>query len=77
MEYIDGIEVFNGCQDEISRNYKALEYGESTNKILTSGSDFHRLGDLARGGIITQVEIKDIKQLVEILKIRNYKLNRR
>lgn len=66
LEYIDGIEVFNGCQDEVSRNDKALEYGKSTNKILTSGSDFHRLGDLARGGIITEVEIKDIKQLVEI-----------
>lgn len=77
LEYIDGIEVFNGCQDEVSRNDKALEYGESTNKILTSGSDFHRLDDLARGGIITEVEIKDIKQLVEILKTKNYKLNRR
>ena len=77
MEYIDGIEVFNGCQDEVSRNDKALEYGESTNKILTSGSDFHRIDDLARGGIITKVEIKNIKQLVEILKTKNYTLNRR
>lgn len=75
LEYIDGIEVFNGCQDEISRNDKALEYGENTNKILTSGSDFHKLDDLARGGIITEVEIKDIRQLVEILKTKSYKLN--
>lgn len=74
LEYIDGIEVFNGCQDEVSRNDKALEYGKSTNKILTSGSDFHRLGDLAQGGIITEVEIKNIKQLVKILKNRNYKI---
>lgn len=74
LEYIDGIEVFNGCQDEVSRNDNALEYGSSTNKILTSGSDFHRLGDLAQGGIITNVEIKDIEQLVEILKERDYKL---
>lgn len=74
LEYIDGIEVFNGCQDEVSRNDKALEYGCSTNKILTSGSDFHRLGDLAQGGIVTNVEIKDIEQLVEILKERDYKL---
>lgn len=77
LEYVDGIEVFNGCQTEVSRNDKALEYGNSTNKILTSGSDFHRLDDLARGGIITEVEIKDIKQLVEILKTKNYKLNKR
>ena len=74
LDLIDGIEVFNGCQDEVSRNDKALEYGNSTNKILTSGSDFHRLDDLAQGGIITDIEIKDIKQLVEILKNRDYKI---
>jgi hypothetical protein len=74
LEDIDGIEVYNGCQDEISRNDKALEYGKSTNKILTSGSDFHTLNDLAQGGIMTKVEIKGIKQLVEILKNREYKL---
>lgn len=74
LKYIDGIEVFNGCQNEVSRNEKALQYGKSTNKILTSGSDFHRLDDLAQGGIITDVEIKDIKHLVEILKNKNYKL---
>lgn len=76
LKYIDGIEIFNGCQDEVSRNDKALEYGKSTNKILTSGSDFHRLSDLARGGISTDVEIKDIKQLVEVLIRKDYKLNR-
>ena len=59
---------------EISRNDEALEYGNSTNKILTSGSDFHRLDDLARGGIITNIEIKDINKLVEILKSREYEL---
>ncbi len=74
LEYIEGIEVYNGCQDEISRNDKALEYGKSTNKILTSGSDFHRLDDLARGGIATEVEITEINQLVDILKSGEYKL---
>lgn len=74
LKYIDGIEVYNGCQDEVSRNEKALEYGKGTDRILTSGSDFHRLDDLTRGGIITEVEIKDIKQLVEILKTRKFKI---
>lgn len=74
LEYIDGIEVFNGCQDEVSRNDKALEYGKSTNKILTSGSDCHELKDLAQGGIITREAISEIKQLVEVLKSRKYKL---
>ena len=46
----------------------------STNKILTSGSDFHNLEDLARGGIVTTEEIKDIKQLVKVLKNKEYKV---
>ena len=74
LEYIDGIEIFNGCHDEVSRNEKAEEYGMSTNKILTSGSDFHNLEDLARGGIVTTEEIKDINQLVKVLKNREYKV---
>ena len=59
--------------------YLTVEYGKNTNKILTLGSDFHRLDDLGQGGIITNIEIKDIKQLVEVLKSKNYKLikNRR
>ena len=74
LEYIDGIEIFNGCHDEVSRNEKAEEYGMSTNKILTSGSDFHNLEDLARGGIVTTEEIKDIKQLVKVLKNKEFKV---
>ena len=74
LEYIDGIEIFNGCHDEVSRNEKAEEYGMSTNKILTSGSDFHNLEDLARGGIVTTEEIKDINQLVEVLKNKEFKV---
>jgi len=74
LEFIDGIEVFNGCQDENSRNDKAIEYGQKTNKILTSGSDFHHVYDLAKGGIITDKEIKDNKQLIKILKTNNFSL---
>lgn len=72
LEYIDGIEVFNGCQDEVSRNDKALKYGNTTNKILTSGSDFHQLTDLAQGGIITNHKIENSDQLLEVLKSNNY-----
>ncbi len=74
LEYIDGIEIFNGCHDEVSRNEKAEKYGMSTNKILTSGSDFHNLEDLARGGIVTTEEIRDIKQLVRVLKNKEFKV---
>ena len=68
LEEIDGIEVFNGCHDEISRNEKAWDYGRKTNKILTSGSDFHAEADLARGGIITKEPIQNNTQLLKILK---------
>lgn len=74
LDYVDGIEIFNGCHDEVSRNEKAEKYGMSTNKILTSGSDFHNLEDLARGGIVTTEEIKDIKQLVKVLKNKEFKV---
>lgn len=56
--------------------WKSVRIWKKTNKILTSGSDFHRLDDLGQGGIITNIEIKDIKQLVEVLKSKNYKLIR-
>ena len=74
LEFVDGIEIFNGCHDEVSRNEKAEEYGMSTNKILISGSDFHNFEDLARGGIVTTEEIKDIKQLVKVLKNKEFKV---
>lgn len=74
LKYIDGIEIYNGCQDEISRNEKAEQYGNHTDKILTSGSDFHRWGDLARGGIATEIKIKNEKQLIDVLKSKTYQL---
>ena len=74
LQLIDGIEIYNGAQDEISRNEKARRYAMGKNKIVTSGSDFHHWEDLARGGIATTQEIKDIKQLVRILKNRKYEL---
>lgn len=74
LSLIDGIEVFNGCIKGHSRNDIAMEYGKNTHKILTSGSDFHRLEDLAIGGIMTDKEIKNAKQLIAILKSGNYNL---
>lgn len=74
LELIDGIEVFNGEHDEISRNEKASEYGNRTDKILTSGSDIHNIEDLGRGGIITEVEITNIEQFINILRDKEYRI---
>ncbi len=72
LEDIDGIEVFNGCYNEVSRNEKAMAYGNRTNKILSSGSDFHAKEDLARGGIITKEPIQTNKQLVQVLESKAF-----
>lgn len=74
LKFIDGIEVFNGCQDENSRNNKAVKYGKETNKILTSGSDFHQVYDVDKGGIKTEKEIKNNEQLIRIFKTNNFSL---
>ena len=44
--------------------------------ILTSGSDFHQAEDLAHGGIITNSEIYDIRDLTNVLKSSDYSLIR-
>lgn len=53
-ELIDGIEVYNGNPRHDSKNHLALEHAESNNLKMVSGSDFHRIGDEARGGIIVE-----------------------
>ena len=47
-------------------------------RVLTSGSDFHRPKNLAKGGIITETPIKTNEDLIKILtsgkfeRIENY-----
>ncbi|SIR61459.1 PHP domain-containing protein [Halanaerobium kushneri] len=73
-ELLDGLEVYNGNPRHNSRNYKALEYARKHNLKMISGSDFHENEDLAQGGISTQIKLKDISDLLEVLKLDNYKL---
>ena len=73
--YIDGIEVYNG-KCGAKTNFKALQWAIKTGKLMSSGSDFHTEEQLGRGGIITKEPIKNGKDLVRILKSRNYKLIR-
>ena len=41
---------------------------------MTSGSDFHVLEQLARGGIICDKDIKETDELIKLLKSQNYSL---
>ena len=70
LDQMDGIEVYNGHPDHESHNDLALErasHGGST-FILTSGSDAHKLHHIARGGMLTDEEIRTEAELVDWLK---------
>ena len=73
-QYIDGIEVNNGHPRQESRNDIARLWADIHGLSMISGSDFHRLGDEARGGIITFEELNSENELVETLRNGKYKL---
>ena len=49
---LDGIEIHNGHYDHNSRNEFAYMWAKHYGLTGISGSDFHEIEDLARGGII-------------------------
>lgn len=71
--YIDGVEVYNGKTDQPS-NAKAYNWAKETGKLMVSGSDFHVLRNLARGGIITDHKITNNTQLLETLRSMNFEM---
>lgn len=72
-EKLFGIEVYNGGTQPI-RNKLARTFAEHYGKAMTSGSDFHSAGALARGGIITQQKIETMTDLLKTLKSGAYQL---
>ena len=72
--FLDGVEVYNGHKGHDSRNEIADMWADKFGLIKTSGTDFHYPDVPANAGIITDVEITDTTQLVEILKSGNYSL---
>lgn len=63
-----GIEVYNGNPRHNSDNPLALEYARNNNLKMISGSDFHHVHDLARGGIILPEKVETPYELVRLLK---------
>lgn len=63
---IDGVEGING--NPRSNNLLAIEYAKKRNLLMCSGSDAHNQGDAGLGGITTDVKVRDIVHLAEILK---------
>lgn len=68
-----GIEVYNGGTEPF-RNELADTFASHYGKVKTSGSDFHSEGALARGGIVTDIKIKNNADLVSVLRSGNYSL---
>ncbi len=74
-DFIDGVEVYNGKTDK-KGNDKALVWAKKNGKLMVSGSDFHTVKNLARGGIITSQPIKNNGDLLEVLKSQNFEMIR-
>jgi predicted metal-dependent phosphoesterase TrpH len=65
---LDGVEVYNGNPRHVSGNKPAYEFAVKNKLKMISGSDFHEIGDTARGGILLPENIDNEKDLVQILK---------
>ena len=71
-----GYEVYNGNPRQQSHNELADVWADMNGKIKTSGSDFHKPGDPACGGIVTAERIRDNAALLRVLRSGNYTLLR-
>ena len=65
---LDGVEVHNGNPRHDSRNDIALAWAEKFGLLQSSGSDYHELEDLHRGGILTSSPITSNEELIAALK---------
>lgn len=72
--FLDGVEVHNGNPRHDSNNDKAYKWAEKNKLLKTSGSDFHREEDVAKGGIVTEDSFDSIHELTEILKSGRYSI---
>ncbi len=61
---IDGVEVYNGNVRHDPRNEVAYKYAADNGLKMSSGSDSHRIGDQARGGIVLPYRISNSMELV-------------
>ena len=70
---IFGIEGYNGGTEKF-RNAMAKMFADHYNKPITSGSDFHNVSHLAKGGIITSQKIDTHIDLIHILRSGDYRI---
>ncbi|MEI6578770.1 MAG: PHP-associated domain-containing protein [Eubacteriales bacterium] len=68
-----GVEVYNGGTSE-DRNYFAELWADKFSLKKISGSDFHSINHLARGGVVFENKVENINDLVAELKAERYTL---
>ena len=68
---IHGIEVYNGNPRHNSHNELALAFAKKHSLLMSSGSDFHEMDDLARGGMIFKHEINTSSDFLNALRERS------
>ncbi|HOJ10766.1 MAG TPA: PHP domain-containing protein [Clostridiales bacterium] len=68
LELLDGIEIYNGNQKQNSKNDIAHSFAINNKLKMVSGSDFHIVQDLAKGGVILKEEVSTPKELADALR---------
>jgi len=71
-DYLFGIEIHNGHPDHDSRNDIAKMWAEKYNLHMIGGSDCHHAGGVGKSGIITDANVRNMDDLVEVLRNDNY-----
>ena len=74
LEYIDGVVVFNACNTPEANENALLSAKEHPEWILTAGGDSHLIDSTCWSGIETPTRITSEKELVDVLKSKNYEL---
>ncbi|MEI6131859.1 MAG: PHP domain-containing protein [Bacillota bacterium] len=72
-ELLDGVEVFNANSRHDNRNASSYAFACEHDLIGTSGSDYHQLDDIDRGGILTNHKIADLADFIATLRARDFK----
>lgn len=66
-EFVDGFEVHNSNPRHENFTSKVIEIAQQHKKPMTSGSDAHRIEDVALSGIITEKEICTADDYIKML----------
>ena len=72
--YVDGIEVYNSNPRHCDYNEKAEAMAKENGLFYLSGSDAHRVDDLGKVGILTEKEIKNSDDFIEVIRSGRYEL---